>query len=624
MNEDLKPRTETESIEQFQQSLPQFLKNLPHLPGVYQHINTQGKVLYVGKAKDLKKRVSQYFRKNLDNPRIELMVSQVAKIDYSITRSEAEALILENNLIKEHRPRFNILFRDDKSYPYLMFSSGDFPRVAYYRGLTKKNAQFFGPYPNSWAVKESIQILQKIFKLRSCEESVFKNRSRPCLLAQIKRCSAPCVGHISQKKYQEDVQKAVRFLRGDSDHLIHELESQMTQASEIWDFESASIYRDQIQALSKIRHQQSMENTGEKNMCDIIAVASLEHQYVVNLSMVREGLYLGDKSFFPKQTQDQSPSDVLSAFVAQHYVEHTLPKRLVLSHPLVEDNLIKLIAEQQNISHKISHTYHPKNIQKKWLDLTKNNAQLAIAQRLQQTEYRMKRTLALAQILNLETDEDSLDQLRIECFDISHTSGEATQASCVVYEHHDMNSSAYRRFNIHNITAGDDYAAMKQALTRRYHHLLEKNERMPDIVLIDGGLGQMNVAIEVFDELGLSKDCLVGIKKGDHRKVGLETLLFANGRDNLTLGVQSDALMLLAMVRDEAHRFAITGMRKKRDQQRKRSTLEDIPGVGPKRRQRLLNRFGGLSKVANASVEDLCQVEGISKALAEEIYARLR
>lgn len=603
-------------------NLKSFLADLPHLPGVYRHLDAAGEVMYVGKARDLKKRVSSYFQKNLASPRIAQMVAKVARLEVTVTRSEAEALILENNLIKSLKPRYNILFRDDKSYPYLLITGHDWPRIAYYRGATNKRGQYFGPFPNAWAVRETIQILQKVFRLRTCEDTVFANRSRPCLLHQIGRCSAPCVGAIAAQDYASDVQRAVRFLNGEAKDVMGEIEARMLEAAEALRFEEAAALRDQMGSLARVLHQQTMENVSGEDT-DIVAVAIAGGKVCVNLAMVRGGRHLGDKPFFPTHAEGEAAPQVLEAFVAQHYTDNALPPVLVCSHALPDAGLIDLLVEQAGGRPSRVLT-RPQGARRAWLEQAVKNAEMALARALTESGARAARTLALAETLDLDTDEAALDALHIECFDISHTAGEATQASCVVFEHHDMQPSLYRRYNIAGITPGDDYAAMRQVLTRRFAKVADGEAQMPGLVLIDGGKGQVEVARQVFAELGLDIQALVGVAKGEGRKVGLETLVFADGRPPVALGGESAALMLIAQVRDEAHRFAITGMRARRAKTRNVSRLEEIEGVGARRRQRLLARFGGFSGVASASIEDLASVDGISEDLAERIYEALR
>ncbi len=648
---------------------------LPSLPGVYRYFDANGDLLYVGKAIHLKRRVSSYFQKDHGGTRTGHMVGKIVRMETTVVRSEAEALLLENNLIKTLNPKYNILFRDDKSYPYLKITgtrtgksearsdnktdektarsaSQNFPRIAYYRGAVDKKHSYFGPYPNGWAVKESILLLQKVFMLRTCEDSIFANRTRPCLLYQIKRCSGPCVPNltkISSQAYGQDVQHAEQFLRGETQVVMQTLEAQMMACSEQLEFEMAAELRDRISALSNILHQQSVETTGSDKDVDILAVKVQGGKACVNLAMVRGGRHLGDRQYFPvhvedaasMQTTDSDAAEVkpvevlvLEAFIAQHYIHVPIPVALITSVE-VDKSLVKALSEQAGF--KVSAVHNPREQRRIWLEMALNNANIQLARLLSEEGSQQARTRTLVDALELVTDD--IDALRIECFDISHTSGEATQASCVVFHHHKMQSAEYRRYNIDGITGGDDYAAMRQVLERRYGKIVEADKEavkaaaetgaeakslMPQLVLIDGGKGQISTAREVFEKLGLDVALLVGVEKGEGRKVGLEEFVFADGREKVYLGKDSSALMLVAQIRDEAHRFAITGMRAKRAKVRVGgSKIEDIPGIGPKRRAKLLQRFGGIRGVAMASAEDIATVEGVSKELAETIYKAL-
>ena len=643
-----------------------FLRTLPALPGVYRMKDASGTVLYVGKARDLGTRVRSYFRRNLPSPRTAQMISRVVEIDTTTVGSEAEALLLENNLIKTLKPRFNILFRDDKTYPFLKLSAHPFPQISYYRGGTDRRSQFFGPYPSAFAVREGIQLLQKIFHLRTCEDSYFANRSRPCLLHQIRRCSAPCVGLIDEEHYRRDVNAAITFLKGGHKEILEEMEAEMQQAAGELRFEEAAVLRDRISALSRVLHQQSMEINADTD-ADIIAIEQADGQVCLNLAMVRGGRHLGDKAHFPSHVagldDEEGLGSVLDAFLTQHYAGATIPGVIICARKPQDPELLGILRAQAG--HPVAWVQNPQQDRRRWLAQAHANAKIALTRHLAIDGSQLRRTQDLLDVLGLSLEDPA--RLRVECFDISHTMGEATQASCVVYENNRMASGQYRRFNIQGIEPGDDYAAMRQVLQRRYgrwattrdepaddadagHASVSDSDtstetdetaapgegrtasgriarddaaRLPDIVLVDGGKGQISSAREVFESLGLDIGLLVGVAKGEGRKVGLETLVFADGREPLVLGKESPALMLVAQIRDEAHRFAITGMRARRAKTRKVSRLEEIDGVGARRRQRLLSRFGGLRGIMAASVEDLASVEGISMSLAESIYQQL-
>ncbi len=586
------------------------IRSLPEEPGVYRMLDAEGRVLYVGKAKALKKRVASYFQKTDLSPRIRLMVGQVAGVEVTATRSEAEALILENNLIKSLAPKFNILFRDDKSYPYIALSADACPRIGFHRGAFDKGARYFGPFPNVQAVRESIHLLQRVFLLRTCENPVFQNRSRPCLLHQIHRCSAPCVGLVSAADYAADVRLAELFLKGRHGEVVDRLTEAMQAEAGRLHFEKAAALRDQVRSLQKVLHRQYAESAREEDV-DIVAAVAERGLLVINHAMVRGGRHLGDKAHFPLNAQDCAPEEALAAFLGQHYADHPAPPRVLVGLEVPEGSLPapgQAVALQRPRSEK----------ERAWLAMAERNARLAIeAQAMQKANAegrleRLREALGAAEPLR-----------RIECFDISHTLGEATVASCVVCLDGAMKNGEYRRYNIAGITPGDDYAAMRQALTRRYEKVAAGEGVRPDLILIDGGKGQVGAAREVLSELGLADLPAVGVAKGEERRPGLETLLLPGAEGALNLPASDPALHLIQQIRDEAHRFAIAGHRARRAKARNHSSLEDIPGVGPARRKRLLAQFGGLQGVRAATVEDLCRIDGISRKLAEEIYNRL-
>lgn len=595
-----------------------FLASLTELPGVYRMLDANENVLYVGKAKNLKKRVSSYFRENLSSPRIAHMVSQIANIATTSTRTEAEALLLENNLIKSLSPRYNILFRDDKSYPYIVLTRGEFPRLGFYRGNPDRKADYFGPYPSSLAVRDSIHLLQKMFRLRTCEESVFANRSRPCLLYQIKRCSGSCVDRISRDEYAADVQLATMFLLGKQQEVTQRLTDAMDQASERLAFEQAAVFRDQIQSLRQVQEKQYI-STSKGEDVDIVVAIQEAGQLCLNLAMVRGGRHLGDRPMFPTNAGDNTPADAIAAFMRQHYAAHPAPAR-VISSPMPSNeegsDLATLLAE---LAGRPVPLFEPRSLlHKAWAEMAIQNARLAVIARNQASAQQEQRLQALQLVLSLN---ESLQ--RIECFDISHTQGEATVASCVVYDGNGMKKADYRRYNIRDIQPGDDYAAMRQVITRRYEKIAVGEGVAPDLILIDGGKGQISSAYAALAELGLAELAMVGVAKGEGRKPGLETLIFPDGRQPLQLPAQHPALHLIQEIRDEAHRFAITGHRAKRSKARKTSTLESLPGIGPARRKALVSQFGGLAGVLQATVEQLAEVPGISREQAEKIHAAL-
>ena len=580
-----------------------FAATLPIKPGVYRMIDKAGEVIYVGKAKALRKRVSSYFQKGELSPRIALMVSKIASIETTVTRTEAEALILENNLIKSLSPRFNILFRDDKSYPYIALSNVEFPRLFYYRGALDKKGKYFGPFPNAWAAKESIQLLQKLFRLRTCEDSVFSNRSRPCLLHQIRRCSGPCVGLVSKESYGLDVKAAGDFLSGRQSEVLLGIEERMIAASNRLDFEQAAAYRDQMQSLRRVQEKQYV-SSGKAVDADVVACSIMGDSACVNLAMIRGGQHLGDRSFFPKNAAGSAVSDVLEAFLSQHYLSLPPPPLLVLNGEI----------DPGLIGEKVQVMNHPVGEKKVWLDMAIENAKLSLQRMMGEKLGQEARLEALRAALNLP-DAPS----RIECFDVSHTRGEATVASCVVYDKLSMQRSEYRRYNIDGIP-GDDYGALKQALKKRYG---KGDGIVPDLILIDGGSLQLDAARAALVELGICGVEMLGIVKGEGRRAENDRIVFSGGQKPLQLERDNPGLLLVQEIRDEAHRFAIAGHRAKRGKARTTSTLEEIEGIGAKRRQRLLARFGGLQGMRSASIEELEQTDGISRALAEKIYRHL-
>lgn len=589
-----------------------FLKNLTGRPGVYRMLDSTGTVIYVGKAKNLKKRVSSYFRKTGLTSKTRVMVAQIAAIETTVTHTENEALILENNLIKELMPRYNILLRDDKSYPYLFISGDTFPRLSVHRGAKRKAGKYFGPYPSAGAVRESLNLLQKLFPVRQCEDSYYQNRSRPCLQYQIKRCTGPCVGLVSEEDYKKDVEHTIMFLEGKNQQVMDDLSAEMEAASQRLDFEQAAAIRDKVIALRRVQERQYVSSA--QGEFDVLAAIVRDGMAVVEVCFIRGGRNLGSKSYFPKGSADSSPEELLSAFIPQYYLGKNVPGEILMSHKADDLTLLQEVLQTES-GHKVSLRQPMRGQGVRWMQMAQTNAEISLTQRLSSRSNLLQRFEILQEVL-------ALDELpkRIECFDISHTRGERTVASCVVFGLEGAIKADYRKFNIEGITGGDDYAAMNQALTRRFTRLQKGEGKRPDLLLIDGGKGQIKEAKEVLAELNLSDLPILGIAKGPERKPGEETLFLVGQAGEVVLAADSPALHLLQQVRDEAHRFAITGHRQRRAKARKTSTLEQIEGLGPKRRQKLLQQFGGLQEVKRAGVEDLAMVEGISKSLAQKIY----
>ncbi|WP_369162852.1 excinuclease ABC subunit UvrC [Candidatus Thiodiazotropha sp. LNASS1] len=589
-----------------------FLKTLTTRPGVYRMVNAEGNVLYVGKARNLKKRVSSYFTRSL-NRRIQIMVGQIAQIEVIVTHTEAEALLLENHLIKSLKPKYNVLLRDDKSYPYIYLSTDHtYPALSFRRGTRRGKGRYFGPYPSAGSTRETLQVLQKLFPVRQCEESFFRNRSRACLQYQIKRCSGPCVGLISPQAYGEDVQHAVLFLEGKTSQVVDELVAWMEQASGNLDYEQAAIYRDQIKHLRRIQERQYV--SGEGGDLDIVALAKRGGSACIQVFYIRSGRNLGNKSFYPSVPRDATDETILQAFVSQYYLEKPVPNEIILNHRLAEEGLLEEVLSQQ-AERRVRISSRVRGERARWLKMAQGNAELALQARLSAQAGMEERLQALQQALQLPAIPE-----RMECFDISHTRGESTVASCVVFNEQGPLKSDYRRFNIEDITPGDDYAAMAQALERRYRRVKKGEVALPDILFIDGGKGQIGAVHERLQDLGISGLTLVGVAKGADRKAGMEQLFLLGRRAPFILPADSPALHLIQQIRDEAHRFAITAHRQRRSKSRNRSVLEQIPGIGPKRRQRLMKQFGGLQELSRAGIEDISRVEGISTALAEQIY----
>lgn len=595
------------------------LKTLPLLPGVYRMLGEGGEILYVGKARSLRNRVSSYFQKNIESPKTKALVARIRDIEITLTASETEALLLEQTLIKELKPPYNILLRDDKSYPFLFVSEGEeYPRIGFHRGPKKQKGRYFGPYPGAQAVRDSLQLLQKLFQVRQCEDTFFRNRERPCLQYQIKRCRAPCVRMVSPEEYAEDVRHTVLFLDGRNEEVMQDLVARMSDAAEKLDFEGAVVYRDQLTALRRVQEQQFV--TRDAGNADVIAVAAQPGGVCVQILFVREGRVLGSKEFHPDMFGETGAADILSEFLPSFYLQsdqgRDIPDEIITSDELPDAEVIReairsLHGRDVRVRHRV------REARQAWVQLARMNAEQGLSARLASRTHMNARFAALQQAVGRA---DPIT--RMECFDISHSMGEATVASCVVFDETGPRKSDYRIFNIEGITGGDDYAAMHQALTRRYQRLRSGEGRLPDILFIDGGKGQLAQAIAVLEELGVHGVTLIGIAKGEGRKPGLETLHFADGAD-LQLQADSPALHLIQYIRDEAHRFAITGHRARRGKARRRSALEDIPGVGPKKRRDLIQHFGGLQEVMRASAKDLASVPGIGVTLAQTIYDAL-
>lgn len=593
------------------------IKSLTAKPGVYRMIDSGDQVLYVGKARNLRKRVGSYFQRTSQGPKTQSMVRQIRRVEITITHTEGEALLLESNLIKELKPRYNILLRDDKSYPYILLSSTDnFPRLSFHRGTRRAKGQYYGPFPSAGSVRETLNLLQKVFLIRQCEDSFFNNRSRPCLQYQIKRCNAPCVGLISQEDYREDIRLVKLFLDGKSNQVVDKLVVRMEKASVILDYEKAAGFRDQINKLKRVQEKQYI--TSGHGDIDVIACFEKQGVACVQVVFIRGGMILGHKAFYPKYAGHEDVEAILTAFISQYYLNQAagkiIPPVIITSHSLIDEGLLTRVLNHQ-AGHSVQLLNRVRGDRVQWVKMALTNAQSAVVSQLASKTNLLKRFEQLQDALGLESQPQ-----RLECFDISHTAGNDTVASCVVMDITGPVKSDYRRFNIEGITPGDDYAAMKQALTRRYTRLKKGEGKVPDILFIDGGKGQLSEAIHALQELQVSDVVLVGVAKGADRQPGLETLFLAGRRTPINLPSESSALLLIQQIRDEAHRFAITGHRQRRAKGKKSSILESIPGLGPKRRQRLLKQFGGLQGIARAGIADLSTVSGINKQLAQRVY----
>ncbi|WP_031433196.1 excinuclease ABC subunit UvrC [Methylomarinum vadi] len=590
-----------------------FLRHLTQRPGIYKMLDDKGEIIYIGKAKNLKNRVSSYFRSQSASPKQQAMVAKVASIEVTVTHTEGEALLLESQQIKRFKPRYNICLRDDKSYPYVFISSyHEFPQVTFHRGAKKRKGMYFGPYPSAGAVRETLKLLQKIFPVRQCEDSYYNNRSRPCLQYQIERCTGPCVGLVSREHYQEDVENTVMFLEGKGNQLIEQLIGKMEQASERLEFEQAALIRDQIVRLRSILEKNFVH--GEKGDVDIIACSTKAGVACVQVFFIRNGQNLGNKLFFPKINEDYEAGSILQAFIAQYYLEKQVPHELIVSDPLAEAELLAEVLAKQ-AGHAVTISVNVRGERQKWLEMAVTNANNSLQSKLSDKQGLYARFLSLQEELGC----DEIPK-RLECFDISHTQGEQTVASCVVFDREGPVRSAYRRFNIDDIAAGDDYAAIHQAVYRRFKRMKQGEHPAPDVLFIDGGKGQVNEAQKALEELAINNVMIVGVSKGPDRKAGMEKILLVDQQQPLDVTPGASALLIIQHIRDEAHRFAITGHRQRRAKTRNKSVLEDVAGLGPKRRQRLLKQFGGLQGITNAGVDALASVDGISRQLAQRIY----
>ena len=600
------------------EDLKKSLEKMTHHPGVYRMLDADGTLIYVGKAKDLKKRVASYFGKKPDSPKTRAMVRQIRAVDVTVTRTEAEALLLESNLIKQHKPRYNVVLRDDKSYPYLYLSTdNEYPRLSFYRGAKSGAGQYFGPYPSAKSARRTLNLTQKLFRIRQCDDNFFRNRSRPCLQYQIKRCTAPCVGLVSPGDYREDVKHTVMFLEGRNEEVIRELTAPMQKAADGLDYERAAQYRDQIVSLRKIQENQYI--TAPRGELDIVACYMESGYACVQVFFIRAGLNLGNKAFFPGHTGELTEAQVLNAFLPQYYLtgsrNRPAPGEILVSHPVEDaDTLMTLLSERRGKSVQLRQRHRSER--RKWVEMALNNAEIALKSRLSSKDKYISRFEKLQAELRLNEPVE-----RVECFDVSHVSGEATVASCVVFNHEGAVKSDYRKFNIRDVPAGDDYAAISQAFNRRYSRIKKEEGKLPDLILIDGGKGQVSSIRAVAEELQLDEVTLLGVAKGKSRKPGMERLVFSDGKTETSLAPNSSALHLIQEIRDEAHRFAVTGHRQQRTRKRARSVLEDVEGVGSKRRRELIRYFGGLQGVSRAGVEELARAPGISHNLAKRIYA---